>query len=922
MNIEDEWITKIENNNEPIIIESEEMEDDDWVEDIEEEDKEDVKEDVKEDKDPITIEQMKDAIDESKKIILYFIKNNFGEDIYTQAVKLLNSTNFDIDSDEKTAELCWAYCNPVNGISLTEKYCRNSKNTIGMIHTIIHECGHAFSYNLSKGQYVNDVIDEAFANIFGEICINYYVQQGNKINYISEKDNDELLKNGYHENDTYVAEGNFVSPIMYALKKEGRDIEALKEYYCVNKDGFVDICELVLGYELRELLEYDLANVQLRVGVDNTENFMPQAVAKIRNIFADYLNEPLEEKEFKTEMGKTLYSLDKLLMQVIASESRLKYKILNKINSRDGHDVDFDSIFSKFTIEDFQQISFDETLFARYGFSDFSIKFIKGLYNATQNNQKEFKQILSLIGGYLPFDICIDIIQQQKLNNIDDILQLFAKYNVLSDEDNYINIIDYINSKLNNRVSKAQLSEDYNNKDESMVFLNQNFLNGLSSINLSNEQLIKIMYLYSNPISKINNENIMDIIDVLNNINYSELSKDVIEQLNAISFDLAVCICDKVQKEEIDLGVLIAAHKLPCGIGDEIYDNLIFENDGKILIFDKSKEAVEFLKKLGLQITNEKEVLDLIQAEEYKEIQFEPGLNTNSLYAFMADTNKTKILLNAYINQFLETTDPDFLNNQESLNTLLMLLDVSNQNSLGMSDSTKKRICSMIENKVNTSETILDENRNLLNRELRKNYRVQEGTQKLSEFFKRVKDRKTVVVFEPIMDYLITSGANSYQADSIISFYNTKIRNEMEGDKNVKYDLKTINFILNLVKNCNLDISSDEYNSGASQFVDELINKARTVKIDDNNIEVLREIYRKLQDINGLDKEEIKEKLFENEDIMNRICANSTLLDSAVQATTELTREGSITNQSQQIINEVEQQNNIEHQEDKEYNNG
>ena len=99
MNVEDEWITKIENNNEPIIIESEEMENDDWVEDIEEEDKED----VKEDKDPITIEQMKDAIDEYKKIILYFIKNNFGEDIYTQAVELLNSTNFDIDSDEKTA---------------------------------------------------------------------------------------------------------------------------------------------------------------------------------------------------------------------------------------------------------------------------------------------------------------------------------------------------------------------------------------------------------------------------------------------------------------------------------------------------------------------------------------------------------------------------------------------------------------------------------------------------------------------------------------------------------------------------------------------------------------------------------------------------------------------------------------------------
>ena len=50
---------------------------------------------------------------------------------------------------------------------------------------------------------------------------------------------------------------------------------------------------------------------------------------------------------------------------------------------------------------------------------------------------------------------------------------------------------------------------------------------------------------------------------------------------------------------------------------------------------------------------------------------------------------------------------------------------------------------------------------------------------------------------------------------------------------------------------------------------------------------------------------------------MKRICTNSTLLHNAVQATTELTRESSITNQSQQIINEVEQQNNLEQQEEK-----
>ena len=80
-------------------------------------------------------------------------------------------------------------------------------------------------------------------------------------------------------------------------------------------------------------------------------------------------------------------------------------------------------------------------------------------------------------------------------------------------------------------------------------------------------------------------------------------------------------------------------------------------------------------------------------------------------------------------------------------------------------------ITNAIENKVNTSETILDENRTLLNRELRKNYRAQEGTQKLSGFFEGIKARETMVVSEHIMEYLLTSGASSYQVDSIINFY-------------------------------------------------------------------------------------------------------------------------------------------------------
>lgn len=904
MNIEDEW--KNENNDEPIIIESEDMEDDDWVEDIDEKD---------EDKNPVTIEQMKDAIDESKKIMLFFIKDNFGEDIDIRAEELLNTLNIDIDSDEKTAEACSAYHSPEKGIFLTEKYCKKHKDSIDMLHTIIHEYAHAFSSKLSKG-YVNAVIEEAFADLFGEICINYYIQNNNRIKYISEKENDDLLKNGFYDYNSYINEGDFVSPIMYALKKEGRDIEALKEYFGGNKEDFLDICEVTLGWDCRSLLEYDLFDVHNQLGVENnTKDFLPQAIVKIRNVFMDYLNGTLDEKEFKFETEKPLYSSDKPLLNAIAFESKLRQKLLSNIASRSNADINSENIFSNLTIADIQQITLEDSellkeLCSRYGFSDFIKKFIKGWYLAPKDNPEDFEKIMPLIGGYIPFDICTGIIQQQKLKNTNDIFKLLSRYNVLSDEDNYLNIIEYINTKINNRISKTQLSEDYNNKDESMIFLNQNLLEGMSDINLSDEQLRKIMYLYSNPISRINNDNIIDVIDVLNNIDYSELPKNVTEKLASIGFDLATCICYKEQNKDIDLGVLISAHKLPNGIGDELYNFLIFENKDEI--FNKSKEAIQFLKEFGLQMTNEQEVLDLIESEKYKEIQFKPELNANSLYAFMADTNKTKILLNAYINQFFETTEPDFFNNQENINVLLMLLDVSNQNLLGMSDITKKRICSIIENKVNTSETILDENRTLLNRELRKNYRAQEGTQKLSEFFEGIKARETMVVSEHIMDYLLTSGASSYQVDSIINFYNTKISNEIEGDKNTKYDLKNINSILNLVKNCNIDISSDEYNFGADQLVIELMTRARTVEVDDSNIKTLQEIYGKLQNIKGLDEEIIREHLFDDEDIMNRICTDSALLDSAIQATIEKTREGVIRNQSIKIIDRVEQEKDCE----------
>lgn len=109
MNVEDEWITETENNDEPIIIESKDMEDDDWVEDFDDEWIDDGEE-IDENNEPVTIEQMQQAIDEAKQIMLTFVKDNFDKKIYDKVLKLLDKTNIDIDRDPKNADACAAYC--------------------------------------------------------------------------------------------------------------------------------------------------------------------------------------------------------------------------------------------------------------------------------------------------------------------------------------------------------------------------------------------------------------------------------------------------------------------------------------------------------------------------------------------------------------------------------------------------------------------------------------------------------------------------------------------------------------------------------------------------------------------------------------------------------------------------------------------
>lgn len=817
----------------------------------------------------------------------------------------------------------------MNGIFITEKYCQKHKNKIDMLHTIIHEYAHAISYELTKG-IVNPVVEEAMVNIFAEMSINYYIQKGNNINYISKEENETIHKNnGYFEHDSYIDEGQFTRGLMYALKIKNMDMTAFEEYFFGDKGNFVSICENILGYRTRHILENDLANVQNFLGEENnTHEYLPKAIRDLKYILGEYYNSGISENNvFTIQNGNPnnfLYRLDTSFMDAVLFENKLQYETFNMIDFSHITRDNVQKIFSNLTIEKLEQISAETNgrlieISSQYGYSHFVKSLIKGWYITNKDNLENFEKILSLTGG-IPLDIFKYIIDDLNITEINDILKLMGRFQGLTNPKDHDEVLNIINSRIGNIPKNVHENQNGQENDETAMYnyLNDITIKCLASMKLNDDELRKILCLYNNSYANISFDNIQDVIDILKKSANLELT-DENNTLLTLCFDISACICEKENNGEVDLGVLISACRLPNGMGEEIYNSLIFQDS--MDIFDNVGIAIDTLKKYGYFIQNEYEILDYLQAENYKDIRFFPELTSSSLYAFMGEPDKTKILLNACVTQFLENLSPNFFDNPENYQTCLMLLDQSNQNSLCMSDFMRKRICSMMEEKIQNSDVIDNEKRELLNNELQKNYRSidkAEGSKILAEYFNSLDDETEIPL--PLVSYLMDSSASRIQASEIVKFF--KVESGSMEPEYFNYNLSNINNILDLLENSNIDPASDGFNSGQELLVNRLMAAARTVEIDNNNIDILRIIFEKLKTIQGLDEETIKESLFGDEDIMNRICANSTLLDSAVQATTELTREGSITNQSQQIINEVEQQNNIEHQEDKEYNNG
>ena len=82
---------------------------------------------------------------------------------------------------------------------MTAKACKRDKDTISILALIMHEYAHSFSTLILNDMQIDCVTEEALANVFAEMCINFYIKNNQEISYLSKKQNIQLQQNGYNK---------------------------------------------------------------------------------------------------------------------------------------------------------------------------------------------------------------------------------------------------------------------------------------------------------------------------------------------------------------------------------------------------------------------------------------------------------------------------------------------------------------------------------------------------------------------------------------------------------------------------------------------------------------------------------------------------------------------------------------------------
>lgn len=150
------------------------------------------------------------------------------------------------------------------------------------------------------------------------MSINYYLQNGDVINNISEEEYKKLKEEGYRDIYSYKKEGEFLKNILRPLQISGYDRVAIKEYLFGNKEVFVSLCNHIFsGFKT---MLYAMQGVRIYVGENNTQQYFPWLEEMEENLLVDF---------FRNYQGDILEDTNNSLYNTNTSSLR-KYKLIKK----------------------------------------------------------------------------------------------------------------------------------------------------------------------------------------------------------------------------------------------------------------------------------------------------------------------------------------------------------------------------------------------------------------------------------------------------------------------------------------------------------------------------------------------------------------------------------------------------------------
>ena len=641
---------------------------------------------------------LREVVSISKKMIRKFVLGMFGEETLSKVDEAFKDIKFDIDKDPKVEKECVAYCRE-NEVFWTEKAFKRDKNTNEAISTTIHELSHAFSNTISKGR-INSIIEEAIANLFAEMTINYCLQEEKTIPYISYFEYKKLMEQGYVKQESYIKEGEFLRSVLYPLKKQGKDTDAIKEYLFGSKEQFVDIATSILGEKFTQVLD-NMKDVKIYLGKNDSKKYLPKAERQMISLLDEHFEQQIDDEysDYKQEIKKgEFYSTGSPILTRAYCDKLVQQHLNNGF-----HDIDAEKIhqiakmIGKQTIEGY----------GLYGITDFITEFISSWYQQCNGDLEKFKTIMEISNG-IPFEQVVTIINDKHIDVYNDatLISLMGEYNFEIDEQAMDHYLDeyYNGNNLNKTIfSICQEIDGHYNYIGDAGF---EFLSDFDFTLQEQKSIFKFFY------SSNREESLKNLVKTLedNGILGTELEED--SNLKKLGAEFLAEDIAKELPELQDLQTIIDIQNSGVQSDNVTISKLVIERLDKEAVAISVKNAIEMINLTnynGYQnyITNQEEIIENIKRGNFRDIQL--GIDgIFSIYSFAENKDSTRILFNTALQHFYKHMDKtksfDFIMQSDCR----WLINEDTQSEYGIDITGQKRLIECIKKKLNSDNEYID----------------------------------------------------------------------------------------------------------------------------------------------------------------------------------------------------------------------